>query len=80
MTGSLPRLALVMGLVIKLLGAWLSGRFVDPWVASLQPRLQKGLPRLLVNVAALAWVVALCALSMLAPLAVFGSEILTRIQ
>ena len=37
-------------------------------------------PHLLANIAAFVWAVALSALAMLAPLVVFGSEILTRIR
>src|SRR6187401_2836701 len=50
---------LVMGIAVMLLGAWLSDRFVDPWIASLQRPLQKGMPRLLINIAAFVWAVAL---------------------
>jgi hypothetical protein len=62
-----------------LLGAWLSDRFVDLWIPAPQRHLQQGMPRLLANIAAFAWAVALCALAMLAPLAVFGSGVLMRI-
>jgi hypothetical protein len=71
---------LAMGIGVSLLGALLSDRLVDPLLASLQRPLQKGVPRVLVNLAAFVWAALLCALAMLAPLAVFGSGILIRIQ
>jgi hypothetical protein len=44
------------------------------------PPSKKSLPHLLVNIADFAWAVGLSALAMLAPLAVFGSELLTRMR
>ena len=73
-------IGLLMGIGITFLNAWLSDRFVDPWIARFQRPLQKGVPRVLANVAAFAWAVALCAISMLAPIGVFGSAVLNRIR
>jgi hypothetical protein len=73
-------LGLLMGIGITFLNAMLSDRFFDPWIARFQSPLQKNLPRVLANVAAFAWAVTLCAVAMLAPLAVFGSTVLTRIR
>jgi len=72
--GGWPALAigLLMGTGITFLNAWLSDRFLDPWIARFQRPLQKGIPRILANIAAFAWAIALCALSMLAPIAVLG--------
>ena len=70
----------LMGIAITLLNAWLSDRFLDPWIARFQRPLQKGMPRFLANLAAFAWAITLCALSMLAPIAVLGSAVLTRMR
>ena len=71
---------LLMGIGVTFLNAWLSDRFIDPCVARFQPLLQKGMPRVLANIAAFAWAIFLCALSMLAPVAILGSEVLRRIR
>lgn len=60
---------LVMGIGIMLLNAWLIDRFLDPWIARFQQPLQKGVPRVLANIAAFAWAIVMCAISMLAPIA-----------
>ena len=86
MIGALARdcraavIGLLMGIGITFLNAWLSDRFVDPWIARFQRPLQKGIPRVLANIAAFAWAVALSGIAMLAPVAVLGSTILTRIR
>ena len=71
---------LLVGICVTLLNAWLSDRFIDPFVARFQPLLQKGMPRVLANIAAFAWAIVLCALSMLAPVAILGSDVLTGIR
>jgi hypothetical protein len=71
---------LLMGIGITFLNAWLSDRFLDPWVAKFQRPLQKGMPRILANIVAFAWAVALCAISMLAPIAILGSAVLTHVR
>ena len=73
-------IGLLMGVGITFLNAWLSDRFLDPWVAKFQRPLQRRMPRVLANIAAFAWAITLCALSMLAPITVLGSAILTRMR
>ena len=73
-------IGLLMGVGITFLNAWLSDRFLDPWVAKFQRPLQRRMPRVLANIAAFAWAITLCALSMLAPIAVLGSAVLTRMR
>src|ERR1043166_2085971 len=65
---------LLMGIGITVLHAWLSDRFVDPWIAKFHRRLQKGVPRLFANVGAFGWAVALSGVSMVAPIALLGSR------
>ena len=73
-------IGLLMGIGITLLNAWLSDRFLDPWIARFQRSLQKGMARILVNLAAFAWAITLSALSMLAPITVLGSAVLTPMR
>jgi tetrahydromethanopterin S-methyltransferase subunit D len=73
-------IGLLAGIGITFLNAWLSDRIVDPWIARFQKPLQKGIPRVVANIAALAWAVILCAIAMLAPLSVLGSAVLTQIR
>ena len=73
-------IGLLTGVGITFLNAWLSDKFLDPWIARFQRHLQRGMPRVLANIAAFAWAVALCAISMLAPIGVFGSAVLNRIR
>jgi len=73
-------IGLLMGVAITFLNAWLSDRFIDPWIASFQRPLQRGMPRVLANIAAFAWAITLCGLSMLAPITVLGSAVLTRMR
>ncbi len=68
------------GVAITLLNAWLSDKFMDPWIARFQKPLHKGIPRALANIVAFAWAIMLSALSMLAPVAILGSAVLTRIR
>jgi hypothetical protein len=63
-----------VGIGIALINAWLSDKFLDPWVARFQRPLQKGIPRVLVNIGVFAWAIALCALSMIAPVVLLGIE------
>jgi hypothetical protein len=51
---------------------------MDPWIARFQRPLQKGMPRALANIAAFAWAIMLCALSMLGPIAILGTAVLDR--
>src|SRR5271156_4551474 len=69
-----------MGIAITFFHAWLSDKFVDSYIAKFQRSLQKGMPWVLANVAAFAWAIALTALSMLSPVAILGSAVLTRIR
>jgi hypothetical protein len=71
-------IGLAMGIAITLLNAWLSDKFMDPWIARFQRPLQKGMPRALANIAAFAWAIMLCALSMLGPIAILGTAVLDR--
>ena len=71
---------LLMGAVITFLNAWLSDRFLDPFIARFQKTLQKRPIRILANIAAFAWAIALCALSMLTPIILLGSTIVTGIR
>ena len=73
-------IGLLMGIGITFLHAWLSDKFLDPWIARFQRPLQNGLPRILANIAAFAWAFTLSALSMLAPITVSGSAVLTRMR
>jgi hypothetical protein len=73
-------LGLPLGIGITFLNAWLSDKFVDPWIAKYQRPLQKRIPRVFVNIAAFTWAVALTAVAMLAPLAILGGSVLTRIR
>jgi hypothetical protein len=61
---------LIVGTGITLGQAWLSDRFIDPWVARFQVPLLKGTPRALINIAAFSWGIALSALSVYATLAI----------
>src|SRR5437867_10865571 len=63
-------IGLLMGIGITFLHAWLSDKFLDPWIARFQRPLQNGLPRILANIVAFAWAFTLSALSMLAPITV----------
>jgi hypothetical protein len=73
-------IGLPMGIAIAFLNAWLSDKFVDPCIANFQRSLQKGMPWVLANIAAFAWGIILCALSMLSPVVILGSAVLTRIR
>ena len=64
-------IGLLMGIGVTLLNAWLSDRFLDPWIARFQRPLHKGVPWIFANIAAFTWGIALCALAMLAPIAYF---------
>lgn len=64
------------GVGITFLYAWLSDKFLDPWIARFQRPLQKGMLRILANIAAFSWGIILCALSMLAPITFLGSAVL----
>jgi hypothetical protein len=68
-------IGLPVGIAITFLNAWLSDKFIDPWIARFQRPLQNGMPRALANIAAFAWAIVLCALSMLAPVAILGSAV-----
>jgi hypothetical protein len=59
---------------ITFLHAWWSDRFVDPWIARYQDRLQKGAPRMFSNILAFVWAVILCALSMYAPIILLSNS------
>src|SRR5687768_11000220 len=63
-------MGLLIGIGITFLNAWFSDLFIDPWIARFQGALQRGTPRVMANVAAFAWAVALSAVSMIAPFAV----------
>lgn len=76
---SAAAVGLLAGVVIVFLNAWWTDRFVDSWVARFQGRLQKGAPRILVNIIAFAWAIILCALAMFVPIAVLGSSIFTKV-
>jgi hypothetical protein len=69
---------LLLGIGIAFLNAWLSDRFVDPWIARFQSSLRRGVPWVLANTGAFAWAFALSALAMVAPVAVLGSAGLTQ--
>jgi hypothetical protein len=73
-------IGLVMGITITFLNAWLSDRFLEPLIARFQSAFQRGIPWILINIAAFAWAIALSAASMLAPIAVLGSAVVTRIR
>jgi hypothetical protein len=73
-------IGLVVGIAITFLNAWLSDKFMDPWIARFQRPLQKGMPRVFANIAAFAWAIVLCAVSMLAPVAILGSAILSKMS
>ncbi len=66
------------GIGITLLNAWLSDRFFDPLVAKFQRQLKNGIPWVLTNLVAFAWVIALSALPMFVPFLVLGDTILTQ--
>jgi hypothetical protein len=70
----------LIGIGVTFLNASLSDKFLDPRIARFQRPLQKGMLRIPANIVAFAWAIALCALSMLAPIAVLGSTILTGIR
>jgi hypothetical protein len=72
-------IGLLMGIGTAFLNAWLSDKFLDPWIVKFQKPLQKGVPRILANIAAFAWAITLCAFSILAPIAVLGGAVLTRL-
>jgi len=73
-------IGLLIGIGITFLNAWLSDKFLDPWIAKFQRPLQESILRLVANIVAFAWVFLLCALSMLAPVVVRGNAILDRIH
>ncbi|MDX9975676.1 MAG: hypothetical protein RBU21_22035 [FCB group bacterium] len=73
-------LGLLMGTAITYLNGWLCDKFLEPWVARHQQQLQSGAPRILINIVAFAWAIALCAFSIIAPFALLGSEALTHIR
>ena len=73
-------IGLLLGGGITFLNAWFSDRFLDPLIARFQRPLQKGMPRILANIVAFAWAIVLCALAMLAPVAVLGSELVAEIH
>jgi hypothetical protein len=65
-------IGLPAGLAIAFFNAWLNDRYVDAWIAKFQTPLQNRIPRILANLAAFAWALALSAISMLAPFAILG--------
>ena len=71
---------ILLGIGITFLNAWLSDRFLDAWIARFQQPLQSGMPRLLANIMAFIWAIGLSALSMMAPIAILGAGVLTRIH
>jgi predicted lipid-binding transport protein (Tim44 family) len=71
---------LLIGIGIDFINCWLTGKFIEPLIKRFQPRLQKGPVHVLANIVAFVWAIMLCALSMFAPIAVFGASILTKIQ
>jgi hypothetical protein len=73
-------LGLLMGVGISFLNAWLSDKFIDPLLAKFQRPLQKITLRIFVNFAAFVWALLLSALSMLAPIAILSSTILTQLR
>jgi predicted lipid-binding transport protein (Tim44 family) len=86
MIGTLARdwlvsiVGLMIGIGITFLNGWLMDKIIDPVVAKFQRSLLKRFPYILVNIAAFVWAITLCALSMLAPLVLFGTSILNRIR
>jgi hypothetical protein len=73
-------IGLLIGIGITYLNAWLCDRFLEPRIARYQRFLQKGVPWVLANIVAFAWVIMLCALSMLGPVLVLGSGVVAEIR
>jgi hypothetical protein len=69
---------LLLGIGISFLNGWLTDRFLEPWIARNQTYFQRGIPRVLANIAAFVWAFILSGVSMLAPFAFFGSSLLLR--
>jgi hypothetical protein len=60
----------VVGAGITFGHAWLSDAFIDRWIARFQVPLIRPLPRVLINIVAFVWAIALCALSIVATLTI----------
>ena len=73
-------IGLLMGVAIMFLNGWFGDTFFDPVLARFQSALQKGAPRVLVNIAAFAWAIIWSAISILAPLAILGLSLLDKIR
>lgn len=71
---------LLLGIGISLLNDLLIAGVFEPWVARNQRYLQRRTPRLAANVAAFAWTFLLSGISLLSPLALFGSGLLLRFR
>jgi predicted lipid-binding transport protein (Tim44 family) len=56
-------IGVIVGVVIALGFAWVNDRFIDAWIAKFQVYLQRGVPRLLVNIAAFSCAIGICAIS-----------------
>jgi len=63
------------GIGITFLEVWLTAKLLEPLVAKYQNSLEKGMPKILANVAAFAWAIALTALSMMVPVLVLGKSL-----
>ncbi len=70
----LAGIGFVMGICITFVAGLLSDYILDPLIVKFQRPLQKPVLRVLVNIVAFAFAIALCATAMLAPIAVLGLE------
>jgi hypothetical protein len=78
-TGLGVLVGLIVGAMTTLAHAWLSDTFIDAWIAKFQASLNHTTSRVFLNVVAILWAIALCAISMLATWAILiRVEILPR--
>jgi hypothetical protein len=68
-------IGLLVGIAITFVNGWLIGKFFEPWIKKFQGSLQKGTPKVLVNIAAFAWAIILCAIAMYSPFIIIGSTL-----
>ncbi len=71
-------IGLAVGVGITFLNLWFTGRFIEPLILRFQKPLLRRVPRVMVNVAAFAWAVALCAFAMFIPILILEDAALGK--
>ena len=73
-------IGLFAGIAITLFNTWLISKLFEPWIKRFQRSLQEGMPKVLVNIAAFAWAVILCAISMYSPFVILGNTLVNEVH